>query len=200
MDAATDAFNEGASEGMRTRTSQAPRTSSGSPEPSAPMQMTSLPRGRFSGLLPAAGTAAARPNPASAAVARKSADASSEGVRRTDGRSNVSGILNPVQKYDAPHGGQKFCGAYVEERKDPGRAGRGLERRNATQLLHLVENLQRWGGSLLERGGAFSDEEVLDLAMLFGLELRSPLARDCRGSRHPVATPRSWRPFRHRLR
>src|SRR5215218_6805705 len=77
MDAATDAFNEGASEGMRTRTSQAPRTSSGSPEPSAPMQMTSLPRGRFSGLLPAAGAAAARPNPASADVARKLADASS---------------------------------------------------------------------------------------------------------------------------
>src|ERR671921_2132821 len=75
MDAATDAFNEGASEGMRTRTSQAPRTSSGNPEPSAPMQTTSLPWGKASGVLPAAGTAAARPKPASAAVARKSTDA-----------------------------------------------------------------------------------------------------------------------------
>ena len=45
MEAATDAFNEGASDGMPTLNSQAPTTSSGRPDPSAPMHTTSGPAG-----------------------------------------------------------------------------------------------------------------------------------------------------------
>src|SRR5215210_388084 len=86
MDAATDAFNEDAIEGMQTRASQALRTSSDSPEPSAPMQTASLPWGRASGVSPASGTAATRRKPALAAVAKKSTDSSSRatGVWKID--------------------------------------------------------------------------------------------------------------------
>ena len=68
-------------------------------------------------------------------------DTGAERVGRADGRANVPGILNPVQQHNAPHRGQQFGCTYVQEREDPDRSGRGLERRNATQLAHFIEDL-----------------------------------------------------------
>src|ERR687890_2552072 len=77
MEAATEAFSEGASEGMPTLNWQAPMTPSGRPDPSAPIQTTSLPAGILPGNSSASGTAAMGTKPASLAASRNSTDSSS---------------------------------------------------------------------------------------------------------------------------
>src|SRR5215208_6929909 len=68
-------------------------------------------------------------------------DTGAECVGRADGRTDVPRVLNPVQQRNAPHRAQQFGGCYVQEREDPDRSGRGLERRNSTQLDHSIEDL-----------------------------------------------------------
>jgi hypothetical protein len=145
MEAATEAFKDGAREGIATRTLQAPRTSSGKPDPSAPMHTTRHRRHRGeTGILRRVQKRCRRHLPRNGGVkdgAHRGPDglgvvkiggtpgqrhAGTEGMGRADGRPHVPRVLNPLKQHHQRYAPQKFGSGHVQIAEDTDRAGRGL--------------------------------------------------------------------------